>query len=124
MGRNSDAQVFDENLMFIENKELIKCFNHFKKRYEQRFSESNLTYKAFWIEWICILRGKMVMYDYSGRMVRMIGNYFKDEKHYKVIYTKIKKYNIYVPVTIYEVEHKATHKMYLKILENKRNEKY
>lgn len=120
MSKRSELQLFDEKIMYIETNQILNSFYHFKERYEERFSVSKLYYIGYWKEWIQHLRGTFVTYDNNGNMIRMIGDYIKDEKHYKVIYTKIKKYNIYVPVTIYELDHKKAYRMYLRILKNKK----
>ena len=39
-----------------------------------------------------------------------------DDEMYKIIYVKSKRFNIYVPLTIYKLNHKSAFRLYLKIL--------
>lgn len=113
----SKTELFSSN-------EVIRCFDHFKKRYKERFSNpQNMTFNLYY-DWVKILKGNFVYFDSYDRMVRLIGNYHKiDDEMYKIIYVKSKRFNIYVPLTIYKLNHKSAFRLYLKILKNEKNEK-
>jgi len=97
----------------VEHHEVVSYFNHFKERYVERIG-GELNYAMYWDTWVVFLRGKFVV-ENDGIMYRMVGSYFNDEKMYKVIYKKIKTLNIYVPLTIYELdEHKKRYRYYMK----------
>lgn len=117
-----EIQNFDKDLMYFENDEILRCFDHFRKRFKERYRDHNITlsYKEYWDIWIVYLRGHPIS---SNKMIRSIGNYMKDPIMYKVIYTKIKVRNstIFVPLTIYGIEdHKRKFRMFKMVLKNKK----
>ena len=117
----TEAQHIPENID-RNNREIVSCFNHFSERYKQRFKDRELTIGSYWNEWVVLMRGFFIKEE-DGIMERMIGSYVKEEKIYKIVYKKINKYNIYVPLTIFEiVDHKKKYRMYRRKLKYK-NEK-
>jgi hypothetical protein len=119
-----EIQIFDESIMLTDNKEIRDCYEHFKLRYIERYSKSKdtgLCYESYWSIWIHFLRGNLA-YIYEDQMIRVLGNYIKDPSLYKVVYKKVKKLNIYVPLTIYEItDHKKRFHLYKKVLKHKEN---
>lgn len=106
-----ENQIFDKKYLYNDDDAIISdCFDHFKLRYKERFKNEDLEWKEYWDLWIVTLRGHFLHYqknrkDDSGRnMIRIIGNYIKDDKLYRVVYRKIKKLNIYIPLTIMYIE--------------------
>lgn len=112
------------NIKNRDIREIASCFEHFKKRYNERINPNTLiNFGIYWENWVRYLRGKYIT-EKDGKMLRMIGSYSKGERIFKVIYKKINVYNIYVPITIYEVfDHKKKFRMNMRVLKNKRNEK-
>jgi hypothetical protein len=101
-----EEQIFDSELMYSDNKLIWECYNHFQSRFKERYVEnkgtSRLPYLDYWDNWVKYLRGKLAYMD-DDKMIRVIGNYIKDPSIYKIIYVKIKLFNIYVPLTIMEI---------------------
>lgn len=124
--RDKENQKFNPNLKYVKNREIISCFKHFKERLDERIG-GDLAYETYWDTWIVYLRGKFVV-ENDGMMFRMIGNYHNvsdGEKMYKVIYKKINSLNIYVPLTIFELDkHNSRYRYFMKsINKNYRNKK-
>ncbi len=117
--KDKERQKFNTNIMYVEIKEIMSCFEHFKERLDERVG-GELSYSSYWDTWVSYLRGKFVV-ENNGMMYRMIGSYFNDEKMYKVIYKKINVYNIYVPLTIFELDdHKKRYRYYIKSINNRK----
>lgn len=119
-----EPQIFNEEILELEKEQLMLCFEHFKKRYDQRYekpSEENFTYKSY-CKWITSLKGYLVSND-GKRMVRFIGNYIKENEKimYKVVYTKNFELNIFVPLTIMAIDdHKVKLRLYKEVLKMKK----
>jgi len=113
--RDKEKQKFSPHIKYIETREITSCFEHFKERLDNRVSEDLCPgYHHYWDTWVVYLRGKFVV-ENDGMMYRMIGSYFNDEKMYKLVYKKINTYNIYVPLTIFELtNHKRRYRYYMK----------
>jgi hypothetical protein len=113
-----EEQEFDQKLMYIEDSEVLRCFNHFKERYDERTGR-DMTYINYWDVWIQYLRGYSINIQ-DKHMYRIIGNYLKDECLFKVVYVKI-HLGIYVPLTIIKIEdQKKKIQLYRKILKIKK----
>lgn len=123
-------QHIDAESLYCDDSQIIDCYNHFKERYYERYvnfsaqtlpNDSKLTYKHYWHGWILNLKGLFLYYDTDGRMIRLIGDYIKDEILYKIVYTKHKKLNIFIPLTIVKVtEQKKKLRLYKRALLMKR----
>jgi len=119
-----ELQIFDKELIYSESEKLLMCFEHFKKRYDQRYKTSpddNFTYKTYW-QWIIQLREYLVSNN-GKRMTRFIGNYIKehDKTMYKVIYTKYEDLNIFIPLTILPIDDsREKSRLYKEVLKNKK----
>ncbi|MCK9417147.1 hypothetical protein M0Q97_10875 [Candidatus Dojkabacteria bacterium] len=113
-----ETQEFDQKLMYLEDSEVLRCFNHFKDRYKERTGKE-MTYINYWENYIYYLRGYCINI-YDKYMYRIIGNYQKDEYLFNVVYVKI-HLDIYVPLTIIKIEDsKQKIRLYRKILEIKK----
>ena len=100
-----EIQKIDKKLMYLDDIEVLQCYEHFKNRYEERLNKK-ISYKNYWESWICYLRGYCVGIHnnshkrygkHNNRMDRAFGNYLKDECLFKVIYVKV-HLGIYVPL--------------------------
>ncbi len=114
---SKDIQKLD--LEIFENPNTIKCYNHFKEKLFERFSQ-DLSYDSYLLTWTAYLRGSLI--EIKGNiMYRVIGDYIKDKVVYKVIYTRDKYSKLFIPLTIYPVvEHKKKYNIYKKVLKNKK----
>lgn len=112
-----DIQKFDQKLMYIKDCDILRCYNHFKYRYDERVGKE-MTYIDYWNAWVCFLRGFCI--DIQGKyMYRIIGNYIKDNYLFKIVYVKV-HLGIYVPLTIIKIEdQKQKIKLYREILKIK-----
>lgn len=122
--QTKEIQVINPIYLYQENPDILKCYEHFKGRWHKRFSRENaddLHYKNWWDTWIVFLRGDYLFY-HNDRMFRSLGHYLKDKIMYKVIYTKITEFDLWAPVTLYEVEDQKTRCLQYKTLsKNKRD---
>jgi hypothetical protein len=100
-------QSIPEELLVIQDDKIIKCYEHFKDRYNTRYKTTSMTYQEYIKVWVQYIRGKETHRDFFN-LWTMIGHYIKDKHVYEVLYRKIFKYNIYVPLTIYEIEKPST----------------
>lgn len=113
-------QPINNKLEKMENAEIKTCFEHFKKRMEERCGY-DITYNQYWNSWIDYIRGDIMSKMGDKKIVTCVGNYIKDTSIYKVIYTWITDLGIYVPLTIYEItDHKRKYRMYLSVLKYKK----
>lgn len=123
-------QKFDDKVFDVENEQVMKCYEHFKSRLDERLSNNpgtpGFSFKNYINEWVRYIRGNLLSIDNDSednvRMCRLIGNYIKDPEIYEIVYIQIKEIGLFVPLTIYEItDLKRKHKMYKKVLENKKN---
>ena len=120
MKQQKEIQEINKSLVFHKNETILSCYEHFSARHKMRLG-GKLSFEKYWENWILSLRGELVKDD-GKRMVRAIGHYIKDPIMYKIVYIKIKKLNIYIPLTIYEIaDHKRKYRMYRNILRNKKH---
>ena len=77
----SEDQIFNEDLLFTDDIEILRCFEHFKIRYNERYKNDYImTWRDYWSTWIVKLRGHLVSIDKKkGKMIRLVGNYIKDK---------------------------------------------
>jgi hypothetical protein len=112
-GRTKEYQIIDETINLYEDRNVIRCHEHFEKRSKERFNQG-IGLRNYIEEQVPYLRGDLVYYN-DNRMIRLIGNYHKDEPMIAIIYIKIERLNAYIPLTLYEiVDHKAKYRMYFK----------
>ncbi len=121
-------QEVPEELKYINHDEIINCYEHFKLRIIERNYDTggNLNYKRYWDEWILNMKGVFV-YELKSkkqrryRMIRLKGNYHKDEILTVFVYQKTLKHGIYIPLTLYYIEdHKSKFSLYMQTLNNKK----
>jgi hypothetical protein len=113
-----EKQIIDEQYLLSEAPEILKCYNHFKERYESRFG-TTMTYNDYWIYWVSYLVGEF-LYTKGTRMVRNLGHYIKDDRMFEIVYTKL-KFGFYIPLTLYEITKKSKqNKNYRIIIKNKK----
>lgn len=113
-----EIQNFDPKLINFNDIEVLRCYEHFKNRYNERLNK-NIPYNDYWETWVYYLRGFCVGI-HNNRMHRVLGNYVKGECLFKVIYVKV-HLGIYVPLTIIKIDdRKKKVRLYRKIIEMKK----
>ncbi len=96
--------LLDPSINFDSDINIRRCYEHFIMRVRERTDIHIPNEETYWEIFVKRLRGKLIRGKIGKeRMPRLMGNYHKDEVIYKIIYTKIRVINIYVPLTIYEV---------------------
>jgi len=49
----SEDQIFNEDLLFTDDIEILRCFEHFKIRYNERYKNDYImTWRDYWSTWI------------------------------------------------------------------------
>jgi len=118
-GKTKECQLIDESVDLFEDKHILRCHKHFEKRCKERFNHG-VGLKEY-VGNIQYLKGDLVSCS-NNRMIRLIGNYHKDETMVAIVYIKVEKLNIYIPLTLYEItEHKAKYRMYFKAAKIKKS---
>ena len=121
---HDEFQHIDNEYFRSEDEVIMKCYEHFSQRYKERYKPKNLSFGYYWYRWICILKGSIVSKD-DLNMIRYLGNYNKDQFLYKIVYCKISKFDIWIPLTIYKIEDsKKKNDLYRGYLKMKNNSYY
>lgn len=115
-----EKQIINKQYLLSEDPEILKCYEHFKERYESRFG-TTMTYNDYWTYWISFLVGDLLyIIKKSNRMVRNLGHYIKDDRMFEIVYTKI-GLGFYIPLTLYEIIDKTKqNKNYRTIIKHKK----
>ena len=112
-------QLVPEEIFTLEDPNIMRCYDHFADRYSNRYKNNILTYHSYISVWVKYIRGNEVHRD-DMNIWTTIGHYIKDKHVFEVIYKKINRYNIYVPVTIYEItKHSIKCQKYRRFIKNK-----
>lgn len=115
-------QAVPEEVLSVQDVNIMRCYEHFADRYATRYRGIPLTYHEYLIHWVKCIRGDEFYRD-NFSIWTTIGHYIRDEHIYEVVYRKIFKYDIYVPITIYEITMPGMKcKRYRKILKDRSQE--
>lgn len=115
-------QKIPDEVCFDTDPRIMKHYEHFIKRLEQRTNIQIPKPDEYWNQWVKYLRGDFIEINKNkdNNMVRFMGHYIKDDIIYMIVYTKLKLSKVYVPLTIFEIpDQKQKTKLYRLTKKNK-----
>ena len=107
--------------IMISDQNFINTYKHFTNRCKERYLPElgEISLATYWLEWILVNRGNLLS-NVDKKMIRILGNYHKDEILYKIIYIYNKALDMHIPLTIFGIDdHKRKFRIQQTLLRKK-----